>query len=56
MGTEVGDWLQDRDGYYIGSGGIHVTARDAARFGWHISMTENMKGVKSSPRIGCVIL
>ena len=32
--TEVGDWLQDRDGYYIGSGGIHVTARDAARFGW----------------------
>lgn len=32
--TEVGDWLQDRDGHYIGSGGIHVTARDAARFGW----------------------
>ncbi len=31
--TEVGDWLQDRDGHYIGSGGIHVTARDAARFG-----------------------
>jgi len=31
--TEVGDWLQDRDGYYIGSGGIHVTARDAAKFG-----------------------
>jgi len=34
MDTEVGDWLQDRDGHYIGSGGIHVTARDAARFGW----------------------
>jgi CubicO group peptidase (beta-lactamase class C family) len=34
MDTEVGDWLKDRDGYYIGSGGIHVTARDAARFGW----------------------
>ena len=34
IGTEVGKWLQDRDGYYIGSGGIHVTARDAARFGW----------------------
>jgi len=32
-GTEVGDWLMDRDGNYIGSGGIHVTARDAARFG-----------------------
>lgn len=34
LGTEVGKWLQDRDGHYIGSGGIHVTARDAARFGW----------------------
>jgi CubicO group peptidase (beta-lactamase class C family) len=33
MGIEVGDWLQDRDGYYIGSGGIHLTAREAARFG-----------------------
>jgi CubicO group peptidase (beta-lactamase class C family) len=31
--TEVGNWLQDRDGHYIGSGGIHVTARDAAKFG-----------------------
>ena len=31
--TRVGDWLQDRDGHYIGSGGIHVTARDAAKFG-----------------------
>ncbi len=34
LDTEVGKWLQDRDGYYIGSGGIHITARDAARFGW----------------------
>jgi len=34
MDTEVGDWLQDRDGHYIGSGGIHVTAREAAKFGW----------------------
>jgi len=33
METEVGDWLQDRDGHCIGSGGIHLTARDAARFG-----------------------
>jgi CubicO group peptidase (beta-lactamase class C family) len=24
--TEVGDWLKDREGNYIGSGGIHVTA------------------------------
>jgi CubicO group peptidase (beta-lactamase class C family) len=31
--TEVGEWLKDREGNYIGSGGIHVTARDAARFG-----------------------
>jgi CubicO group peptidase (beta-lactamase class C family) len=30
---QVGEWLQDRDGHYIGSGGIHLTARDAARFG-----------------------
>jgi CubicO group peptidase (beta-lactamase class C family) len=33
LDAEVGDWLQDRDGHYIGSGGIHVTARDAAKFG-----------------------
>jgi CubicO group peptidase (beta-lactamase class C family) len=33
MGIEVGDWLQDRDGHYIGSGGIHLTAREAAKFG-----------------------
>jgi len=31
--TEVGEWLLDREGNYIGSGGIHVTARDAAVFG-----------------------
>ncbi|MFN2147710.1 MAG: serine hydrolase domain-containing protein [Anaerolineales bacterium] len=31
--TEVGDWLKDREGNFIGSGGIHVTARDAAKFG-----------------------
>ena len=33
MDVEVGEWLQDRDGHYIGSGGIHLTAREAARFG-----------------------
>lgn len=32
-GTEVGEWLQDREGHYIGSGGIYATARDAATFG-----------------------
>jgi len=31
--TEIGEWLKDREGNYIGSGGIHVTARDAAKFG-----------------------
>ena len=31
---EVGDdWIQDRDGYYIGLAGMHVTARDMAKFG-----------------------
>jgi CubicO group peptidase (beta-lactamase class C family) len=33
IGAEVGDWRQDRDGYRIGGGEIHTTARDAARFG-----------------------
>jgi CubicO group peptidase (beta-lactamase class C family) len=33
LDTEVGDWLKDREGNYIGSGGIHTTARDAAKFG-----------------------
>ena len=33
LDMEVGDWLQDREGNYIGSGGIYTTARDAARFG-----------------------
>ena len=33
LDTEVGDWHKDREGNYIGSGGIHTTARDAARFG-----------------------
>jgi CubicO group peptidase (beta-lactamase class C family) len=31
--AEVGDWIQDRDGYNIGGGEIHFTARDAAKFG-----------------------
>ena len=32
--AEVGDdWIQDRDGYYIGLAGIHSTARDMAKFG-----------------------
>ena len=32
--SELGDdWIQDRDGYYIGLAGMHVTARDMAKFG-----------------------
>jgi CubicO group peptidase (beta-lactamase class C family) len=34
MDAEVGDdWIQDREGYYIGLAGIHSTARDMAKFG-----------------------
>jgi CubicO group peptidase (beta-lactamase class C family) len=31
--AEVGKWAQDRDGYYVGMGELHFTARDAAKFG-----------------------
>jgi len=33
LDTEIGDWMKDREGNYVGSGGIHASARDAARFG-----------------------
>jgi CubicO group peptidase (beta-lactamase class C family) len=33
IGSELGEWRTDRDGYRIGGGEIHLTARDAARFG-----------------------
>jgi len=33
IGAEVGEWTQDADGYRIGGGEIHFTARDAAKFG-----------------------
>ena len=34
LGAEPGeDWIQDADGTYMGSGGLHLTARDAAKFG-----------------------
>jgi CubicO group peptidase (beta-lactamase class C family) len=33
IGAEVGDWTQDRDGYYMGHGEIQLTARDMAKFG-----------------------
>ncbi len=34
IGAELGyDWIRDRDGYYIGLAGMHVTARDVAKFG-----------------------
>jgi CubicO group peptidase (beta-lactamase class C family) len=31
--AEVGDWIQDRDGYYIGCAEMRFTARDMAKFG-----------------------
>jgi CubicO group peptidase (beta-lactamase class C family) len=33
LDAEVGEWRQDRDGYYIGLAELHLTARDAAKFG-----------------------
>jgi CubicO group peptidase (beta-lactamase class C family) len=30
--AEVGEWIQDRDGYYIGLAELRFTARDAAKF------------------------
>lgn len=29
----MGEWTQDRDGYYIGLGELRFTPNDAARFG-----------------------
>ena len=33
MGVEVGDWTRDWEGYRLGYGEIHLTARDLAKFG-----------------------
>ena len=33
MGAEIGDWRKDSDGYNWAAGEIHVSARDAAKFG-----------------------
>ncbi len=33
IGAEVGDWSQDANGYYYGSHGMSLTARDRAKFG-----------------------
>jgi len=33
IGARLGQWRTDRDGYRIGGGEIHLTVRDAARFG-----------------------
>ncbi len=33
LGMELGDWIQDKDGYYIGPWEMHFTARDLAKFG-----------------------
>jgi CubicO group peptidase (beta-lactamase class C family) len=31
--TKLGPWLKDRDGNYLGCGGIHLRTRDAAKYG-----------------------
>ncbi len=33
LDIELGDWIQDVDGYYIGPWEMHFTARDLAKFG-----------------------
>jgi CubicO group peptidase (beta-lactamase class C family) len=33
LDVEVGNWKQDRDGYYIGAGELELTARDMAKLG-----------------------
>ncbi|UCC76261.1 MAG: serine hydrolase, partial [Anaerolineales bacterium] len=33
LGMELGAWIQDKDGYYIGPWEMHFTARDLANFG-----------------------
>jgi CubicO group peptidase (beta-lactamase class C family) len=33
LDADVGEWIQDRDGYYIGGAELRFTARDAAKFG-----------------------
>jgi CubicO group peptidase (beta-lactamase class C family) len=33
IGAEAGDWGRDRDGHNNGCGDLHMTARDAAKFG-----------------------
>jgi CubicO group peptidase (beta-lactamase class C family) len=33
LGAEIGNWKKDLDGYNWGAGEIHVSARDAAKFG-----------------------
>jgi CubicO group peptidase (beta-lactamase class C family) len=33
LGAEIGNWKKDLDGYNWAAGEIHVTARDAAKFG-----------------------
>ena len=33
LGVAAGTWTQDQDGYYMGHGELHFTARDLAKFG-----------------------
>lgn len=33
LGIQAGTWYKDYDGYYVGLAGLHLTARDMAKFG-----------------------
>ncbi|MEJ2204745.1 MAG: serine hydrolase [Gemmatimonadota bacterium] len=49
LGAEAGDWTQDADGYYIGLGELHLTARDAAKFGFLYLNDGQVRGQRVVP-------
>ena len=49
LNVKIGDWLQDLDGYYIGSGDIQFTARDMAKFGLLYLKNGNYEGQQIVP-------
>jgi CubicO group peptidase (beta-lactamase class C family) len=52
IGAEVGDWERNRDGYYIGCGDLHFSARDAAKLGLLYLNDGAHGGFRSSPLSG----
>jgi CubicO group peptidase (beta-lactamase class C family) len=49
LGGEVGSWRKDLDGYNWGAGEIHVSARDAAKFGMLYLNDGNFEGQQIVP-------